>query len=80
MLELRYDDGESFADRTDGLATILYKASAVVQTRIAAAQLRDEPPDFLIAPEPFDIGLFEVHRAAERLRSGDERHASRSPI
>jgi len=58
------------AVRTDGLSDILFKASAVVQTTIAAVRLRDEPPDFLIAPAAYDIGLFELHRAAEAIEAG----------
>jgi NTE family protein len=60
------------------LATILFKASAVVQTTIAAARLRDEAPDFLIAPAAYDIGLFDVHRAAEAIEVG--RAATRAAL
>lgn len=66
------------AERTDGLTAILYKASAVVQTAIAAARLRDEPPDFLIAPVAYDIGVFEVQRAAEAIEIG--RAAARAAL
>ena len=58
------------AVRSDGLTMILYKASAVVQTTIAAARLREEPPDFLIAPAAHDIGLFELQRGAEAIEAG----------
>jgi NTE family protein len=66
------------AARDEGLATILFKASAVVQTTIAAARLRDEAPDFLIAPAAYDIGLFDVHRAAEAIEVG--RAATRAAL
>jgi NTE family protein len=62
----------------DGLAEILYKASAVVQTTIAAARLQAEPPDFLIAPPAYDIGLFEVWRASEAIEAG--RAATRAAL
>jgi NTE family protein len=65
-------DPETGGMRTDGLADILFKASAVVQTTIAAVRLRDEPPDFLIAPRAYDIGLFELHRAEEAIELGRE--------
>ncbi|MGD9765969.1 MAG: patatin-like phospholipase family protein [Candidatus Binatia bacterium] len=68
----------SAAEQTDGLTAILYKASAVVQTAIAAARLRDEPPDFLIAPAAYDIGLFDVQRAAEAIEIG--RAATRAAL
>ena len=60
----------SIAERSDGLAMILCKASNVVQTTIAAARLRDEPPDFLLAPPVFDIGVFEIVRAADAIEAG----------
>jgi NTE family protein len=62
--------GSVCATGNDGLAEILYKASAVVQTTIAAARLQAEPPDFLIAPPAYDIGLFEVWRAGEAIEAG----------
>jgi NTE family protein len=61
-----------------GLASILCKASIVVQTTIAAARLRETPPDFLIAPAACDIGAFEVHRAAEAIEAG--RSAARAAL
>ena len=64
------DDAVAAAERSDGLATILCKASTVVQSTIAAARLRESPPDFLIAPAAHDIGVFEVRRAAEAIDLG----------
>jgi NTE family protein len=71
-------EGETLAERTDGLAMVLCKASAVVQTTIAAARLRDEPPDFLIAPAAYDIGVFEIERAADAIEAG--RSAARAAL
>jgi len=68
----------STAEPTDGLSAVLYKASAVVQTTIAGARLRDEPPDFLIAPAAYEIGLFDVHRAAHAIEIG--RAATRAAL
>jgi NTE family protein len=68
----------SIAERSDGLAMILCKASNVVQTTIAAARLRDEPPDFLLAPPVFDIGVFEIVRAADAIEAG--RAAARAAL
>jgi NTE family protein len=61
-----------------GLAAILCQASIVVQTAIAAARLRESPPDFLIAPAASDIGVFEVQRAAEAIEAG--RAAARAAL
>lgn len=69
---------EAATERSDGLAAILCKASAVVQTTIAAARLRESPPDFLIAPATHDIGVFEVRRAAEAIDAG--RAAARAAL
>jgi NTE family protein len=66
------------AERSDGLAMILCKASNVVQTTIAAARLRDEPPDFLVAPPVYDIGVFEIVRAADAIEAG--RAAARAAL
>lgn len=67
-------EGDDCADNpvahAGGLANILCKASIVVQTTIAAARLRESPPDFLIAPAAADIGAFEVHRASEAIEAG----------
>jgi NTE family protein len=68
----------SATQRSDGLTTVICKASAVVQTTIAAARLRDEPPDFLIAPPAYGIGVFEVQRAAEAIEAG--RAATRAAL
>jgi NTE family protein len=71
-------DEEPAVEHTDGLASILCKASIVVQTTIAAARLRESPPDFLIAPAASDIGAFEVQRAAEAIEVG--RAAARAAL
>jgi NTE family protein len=52
------------------LMEILSHASAVVQANIVAARLRDQPPDFCIAPEVADVGLFDLHRAEEAIECG----------
>jgi NTE family protein len=72
------DPDSGTAMRTDGLADILCKASAVVQTTIAAVRLRDEPPDFLIAPAAYEIGVFELQRAEEAIELG--RAAARAAL
>lgn len=64
------DANGEVADHSGGLAAILCKASIVVQSAIATARLRESPPDFLIEPAASDIGLFEVHRAAEAIEAG----------
>ena len=54
-----------------GLIEVLSKATGVVQARIAAARLREQPPDCLVAVPMRDaIGLFDFHRAGEAVDAG----------
>jgi NTE family protein len=53
-----------------GLIEVLSKASSVVQARIAAARLREQPPDCIVAVPSRKIGLFDFHRAAEAVDAG----------
>jgi predicted acylesterase/phospholipase RssA len=54
-----------------GLIEVLSRATRVVQARIAAARLREQPPDCLVAvPMRDEIGLFDFHRAAEAIDGG----------
>jgi NTE family protein len=57
-------------DGVSNLRTVLSKASALIQANTAVHRLRDEPPDYLIAPAVADIGLFDFHRAAEAIEAG----------
>jgi NTE family protein len=53
-----------------GLIEVLSNASGIVQARIAAARLREQPPDcMVVAPSP-EIGLFDFYRAAEVVDAG----------
>jgi NTE family protein len=54
-----------------GLIEVLSKSTGVVQARIAAARLREQPPDCLVAvPMRGSIGLFDFHRAEEAVEAG----------
>jgi len=53
-----------------GLIDVLTHASAVVQARIAAARLHEQPPDCLIIVPVHTIGLFDFHRTAEAAAAG----------
>jgi len=53
-----------------GLIDVLSHASGVVQARIAAARLRERPPDCLITVPEHTIGLFDFHRTAEATGAG----------
>jgi NTE family protein len=55
-----------------GLLDVLSKGSAVVQSHIAAAKLRDDPPDALMVPRSEHIGVFELMRCAEAVELGRE--------
>lgn len=52
-----------------GLVEILSRASTVVQARIAAARLREAPPDFVVHV-PVRLGLFDFHRSREAIQAG----------
>jgi NTE family protein len=64
---------EVAADETTddiGLIEVLSNATGIVQARIAAARLREQPPDCMIAAPSPEIGLFDFHRAAEVVETG----------
>ncbi|MGH7819020.1 MAG: patatin-like phospholipase family protein [Candidatus Binatia bacterium] len=52
------------------LSAVLSQASKVVQGRIAASRLREEPPDFLVSVPLPDIGLFDFHCVADAVTCG----------
>ena len=49
---------------------MLSKATGVVQARIAAARLREQPPTVSSLYRSREIGLFDFHRAAEVVDAG----------
>ena len=53
-----------------GLIDVLSRASTIVQARIAAARLREQPPDCLISVPTGTIGMFDFHRTAEATAAG----------
>jgi NTE family protein len=53
-----------------GVLDVLSKGSAVVQSHIAAARLRVDPPDQALFLEMENIGLFQLRRSAEAIESG----------
>ena len=53
-----------------GMLDVLAKGSAVVQSHIAAARLRDCPPDAFLSPRSENIGIFEIMRSAEAIETG----------
>ena len=54
-----------------GLIEVLSQATGVIQARIVAARLREQPPDCLLAvPLRGGIGLFDFHRAGEAIEAG----------
>jgi NTE family protein len=62
------DEGDAADDL--GLIEVLSKATGVVQARIAAARLREQPPDCIVVVPSRQIGLFDFHRAAEAVDAG----------
>jgi NTE family protein len=65
-------DGATSCNVRLGLLDVLSKGSAVVQSHIAAARLRDDPPDALLVPRSEHIGVFELMRCAEAVELGRE--------
>ncbi len=55
-----------------GVLDVLSKGSAVVQSHIAEAKLRVDPPEAFIAPRSEHIGVFELLRGAEAIECGRE--------
>ena len=53
-----------------GILDVIAKGSAVVQTRIAGARLRDNPADFFVSPRAENIGTFEMTRTGEAFECG----------
>lgn len=53
-----------------GMLDVLAKGSAVVQSHIAAARLRDCPPDVFLSPRSEHIGIFELMRGSEAVEVG----------
>ncbi|HYB99891.1 MAG TPA: patatin-like phospholipase family protein [Candidatus Limnocylindrales bacterium] len=55
-----------------GIVQILTKGSVIVQSHIAAARFRDDPPDVFISPRATHIGIFELMRSGEAVEAGRE--------
>jgi NTE family protein len=70
--EAKESSAEPESDLADdiGLIEVLSKATGVIQARIAAARLREQPPDCIVAVPSREIGLFDFHRAAEAVDAG----------
>lgn len=55
-----------------GMLDVMAKGSAVVQSHIAAARLRDCPPDAFLSPRSEHIGIFDLIRSGEAVECGRE--------
>jgi NTE family protein len=53
-----------------GLIEVLSTAAGVIQARIAAGRLREQPPDCFVAVPTREVGVFDFHRAAEMVDAG----------
>jgi len=53
-----------------GLIDVVTRASALAHARIAAARLRQQPPDVLVTVPMHAVGLFDLHRTAEAVVAG----------
>lgn len=56
-------------DGPQSLSMVLTRSSVIVQSHVAAARLREQPPDFLIQPDP-GVGVFDLDRAAVAIEAG----------
>ena len=61
-----------------GLIQVLYRASAMAQARIVVNRFSGEPPDCMIRIHVPEMGLFDLHRAAETIEVG--RAAARAAL
>jgi NTE family protein len=64
------EPSETDAEDDIGLIEVLSKASTVIQSRIAAGRLREEPPDYFLAVPLQEFGGFDFHRAEEAVEAG----------
>lgn len=55
-----------------GLARVMIDAFNITQDRIARSRLAGDPPDLMISPKLAKIGLFDFHKAADAIASGEE--------
>jgi NTE family protein len=53
-----------------GLMGVMMEAFNIIQDRIARARLAGDPPDYVIRPKLFGIGLADFHKAEEAIRIG----------
>lgn len=66
------DEVAAPAPSEPGMLDVLVKGSAVVQSHIAAARMRESPPDAFLSPRSEHIGMFELMRTAEAVECGRE--------
>lgn len=57
-------------DNTPGISTVMVDAFNIVQDRIARSRLAGDPPDVIISPRLFGMGLFDFHMADEMIARG----------
>ncbi len=55
---------------TPGLLDVLASSINIMQDRITASRLADDPPDVLITPQLATIGMLEFDRAVEAIKEG----------
>lgn len=70
VAESHHVDDIVSTDQPPRLFDVLSLSSALIQTQIAAARLREHPPDALITLPPLRLGLFDFHRAPEVIAAG----------
>ncbi len=57
-------------ENAPGISTVMVDAFNIVQDRIARSRLAGDPPDAMISPRLYDMGLFDFHRAGELIELG----------
>lgn len=57
-------------DSAPGISTVMVDAFNIVQDRIARSRLAGDPPDIIINPRLFGMGLFDFHMADEMIARG----------
>jgi NTE family protein len=53
-----------------GIMGVMMEAFSIIQDRIARARLAGDPPDYIIRPKLYSVGLADFHKAAESIELG----------
>ncbi len=78
QIRLRFQNGNGETPPVDPttdvprLLKVLAGSVNIMQDRITRSRMAGDPPDVILSPRLFDIGLLDFHRADESIREGQE--------